>query len=210
MLTLLDIGDLLGTFVFAITGAIAAAEKRLDFGGFLILAFITAVGGGTIRDVLLDRGGVFWADRPQYLGLCALAALLVFFAGSRVGKLRNTLLWGDAFGLALFSVIGAGIALEAGAGTVMAIMMGVLTCCGGGILREVIRNEVPIILQRDIYISAALAGSTTFVLLMGAGLPALVSGLIGGVVTFGLRAAGIVWKLSLPVYGGTRGPGAIA
>lgn len=198
--TLITLGDYLGTFVFAIAGALAAAQKRLDIGGFVLLAFVTGVGGGTLRDVLLDRPGVFWAREPIYIALCVAGAVLTWFAVERIGSYRRLLLWSDALGLALFAVIGAGIALSEGAKPVVAALMGAVTATGGGVIRDIIRNELPLILHRDVYITAALIGASTTVLLVKAELPPSLVVAGGFVVGFALRAAAIVWGLNLPAY----------
>ena len=136
---LIEYGDYFGTLVFAITGGLAAAEKKLDFGGFFLLAFLTGVGGGTVRDVILDRGPVFWADQPIYVVLCLTGAAIAFIAGERVGRRRRLLVWSDAVGLAIFSVIGAAIALELNFRPITAVLMGTLTATGGGLIRDVVR-----------------------------------------------------------------------
>jgi uncharacterized membrane protein YeiH len=200
METLVLIGDYFGTFVFALTGGLAAAEKRLDLGGFALLAFLTGVGGGTLRDLILARGVVFWAEEPTYVVLCLLGAVVAFVGGRRLPALRSTLVWADALGLALFAVIGTGIALQHDARTLPAILMGILTAAGGGVLREVVRNELPLILHRDLYMSAALAGSVSMIALVRLDAPpwAIVGG--GFAVGFGTRAAGILFDLHLPVF----------
>ncbi|MGP1257268.1 MAG: trimeric intracellular cation channel family protein [Kiloniellales bacterium] len=200
MNTLLVTGDYLGTLVFAIAGALAAAQKRLDFGGFVLLAFVTGVGGGTLRDVLLNRPGVFWAREPFYIAICVAGAAITWFGAERVGSYKRLLLWFDALGLALFAVIGAGIALNEGARPVVAAMMGAVTATGGGVIRDIIRNELPIVLHRDVYITAALLGASTTVLLFEAGAPVPIIAAGGFAIGFALRAAAIVWGLNLPVY----------
>jgi uncharacterized membrane protein YeiH len=189
--------DWICTAVFAITGALAAVEKRMDLGGALLLAFITGTGGGTLRDLLLDRE-VFWFASHTPIYLCAAAAIVTFFATRSVSKLKRAILWIDAIGLALFSTAGATIALNAGADPVICVLMGACSATGGGIIREVVRNEIPIVLQRDIYITAALAGATVLVLLDRAGLDLRLANLLGAAVAFALRAAGIAFNLSLP------------
>jgi uncharacterized membrane protein YeiH len=200
---LLQIGDYIGTFVFGLTGALAAAEKRLDLGGFVLLACVTGVGGGTMRDVLLDRDAVFWAVTPLYLLLCTAAAVVVFVWGGRVRRVHRALLWADAAGLALFAVIGAGIAIQTDARPAIAVVMGTLTATGGGLLRDVLRNQLPLVLHREIYVTAAFAGSLVFVLLDMFDAPWSLAAAAGGAAAFALRAAGILFDLHMPV----RGPG---
>jgi uncharacterized membrane protein YeiH len=198
---LIQIGDLLGTFVFALTGGLAAAEKRLDLGGFFLLAFVTGVGGGTMRDIILQRDGVFWADQPVYIAICLAGAIATFYFGPSVERRGRAILWADGVGLAVFAVIGSATALEMDARPITAILMGALTATGGGILREIIRNELPIILHREIYLTAAILGSVTHVALSRVGAPDWASMGAGITIAFGLRALGIARNLSLPIYG---------
>jgi len=201
---LIQIGDYLGTLVFAIAGALAAAEKRLDIGGFFLLAFVTGVGGGTLRDIILGRGEVFWADQPIYILLSMLGAAIVFRFGPSVERKRRALLWADAVGLAVFAVIGAATATELGARPITSMLMGVLTATGGGVIREIIRNELPIVLRREIYLTAALAGSVAYVVLDGFEMPRWVSMGAGIVAAFLLRALGMTRNVHLPVYGAAK------
>lgn len=194
------IGDYLGTFAFALTGGLAAAEKRLALGGFFLLAFVTGVGGGTARDLILGREKVFWTDQPVYALICFAAALITFFWAARIERRHAALVWGDAAGLAVFAVIGAAITVIEGYGALTAVLMGALTATGGGVIRDVIRNELPLVLHREIYVSAAIAGALGFVLLRGLGAPAPVT-VVGAVaLAFALRALGILFDLHPPVY----------
>ncbi|MBX3315240.1 MAG: trimeric intracellular cation channel family protein [Phycisphaeraceae bacterium] len=197
---LIQIGDYLGTLVFAIAGGLAAAEKRLDIGGFFLLAFVTGVGGGTLRDIILARGEVFWADQPVYILLSMLGAAIAFRFGPSVERKRRALLWADAVGLALFAVIGAATATQLGARPITATLMGALTATGGGVIREIIRNEMPIILQREIYLTAALAGSAAYVALDALHAPEWACLGTGIAIAFALRALGMTRNLNLPAY----------
>lgn len=199
-MTPLQIGDYAGTFVFAVTGALAAAEKRLDIGGFILLGFVTGVGGGTLRDLLLARGVVFWATDPAYILICAAASIATFFAAERFSSRRRLLIWADALGLALFSAIGAGIAWGMGSKPIVAVLMGALTAAGGGVIRDIIRNELPIVLHKEIYVTAALGGAAAFVGLAAWGLPKPAPMLGAIAVAFSLRALGIVLDWHLPPF----------
>jgi uncharacterized membrane protein YeiH len=198
---LIEYGDYFGTLVFAITGGLAAAEKKLDFGGFFLLAFLTGVGGGTVRDLVLDHGPVFWTERPVYVLLCLAGAVVVYVAGERVGQRRRVLVWCDAVGLAVFSVIGAGIALQLEFRPITAVLMGALTATGGGLIRDVVRNELPLMLYREVYMTAAAAGAAVMVGLDGIAAPTPVAMGAGASLAFALRAAGIGFDLHLPTYG---------
>lgn len=166
----------------------------------MVIAIVTAIGGGTLRDLLLGATPVFWVRDPAYVAIAALAALVVLAAARQLGRRRSALLVADAFGLALFSVLGAREAVGAGAEPAIAVVMGVLTAVAGGLMRDILCAEVPLILRREIYATAALAGAGMFVALTlaGAGRDAALWG--GVAVGLGLRLAAIRWGFSLPVF----------
>ncbi|MCC6321271.1 MAG: trimeric intracellular cation channel family protein [Phycisphaerales bacterium] len=198
---IIQFGDYAGTAVFALSGGLAAAQKRLDIAGFVLLAFVTAVGGGTMRDLLLDRGEVFWVREPLYVILGVAPGVLVYFAADRVRSRERAIIWADAVGLAVFAVIGTGIAMQQQVSSLTAVLMGVLTASGGGVLRDVVRNEVPLLLKRELYAVAALAGSAVMVGSTRAADAAPGVAVAGGLlVAFGVRAAGIIWRLHLPAF----------
>ncbi len=177
-----------------------ASRKQLDIVGFALIAAVTGFGGGTLRDLLLGRTPIFWLRAPDLLGLCAAVALLVFVFAPRLESRFRALLWADAVGMALFAVLGAEIALLAGASPWAAVLLGVVTATAGGILRDIICNEVPLILRREIYATAAAAGAAAFVLLRVEGIwrePALAAG-IG--TAFAIRALALWRGWSLPAY----------
>jgi uncharacterized membrane protein YeiH len=192
--------DWIGIAAFAASGALVASRKQMDAVGFMLIACVTGFGGGTMRDLLLGRTPLFWLQRPELLAIAAGGALVVFFLAHLVESRFRALLWVDAIGMALYAVVGAEIALIAGADPWAAVLLGVVTATAGGILRDVICNELPLILRREIYITAAAAAAVTYVALRLAPLPrdvALVSGILIG---FAIRAAAIVKGWSLPAY----------
>ena len=197
--------DWLGVVVFAISGALVASRKQMDIVGFALLGTVTGIGGGTLRDVLLDRGPVFWVQEPAYLIVCVIVSGLVFVTAHIPQSRYRVLLWFDALGLALFAVTGAERALLAGAGPVVAVAMGVVTATFGGIIRDVLGNESPVVLSREVYVTAALIGAIVFVGLTGLGLPrevALGGGLIAGLLVRGTA----LWRgWSLPRYRERKG-----
>jgi uncharacterized membrane protein YeiH len=192
--------DWFGIVVFATTGALVASRKEMDIFGFALLATAAGIGGGTLRDVLLGQLPVFWVQQPAYLLVCVGVAAVLFFT-AHISQSRLTLvLWLDAIGLALFAVTGAEKALLAGAGPVVAVTMGVMTATFGGIIRDILGGETPVILSREIYVTAALLAALVFVAALALGLThpmALVSGFAAGLV---LRAAALTWGWSLPRY----------
>jgi len=189
-----------GIAVFAISGALVASRKQMDAVGFMLIACVTGFGGGTLRDLLLGRTPVFWLQRPDLLAIAAVSGLLVFLTAHLVESRFKTLLWADAVGLALFSVLGAEVALIAGADPWAAVLLGVVTAIGGGILRDMICNELPLILRREIYITAAAVGAVTYVLLRLAPLPRDIAVPAGILLGFVIRAAAIRFGWSLPSY----------
>jgi uncharacterized membrane protein YeiH len=198
---LLHLLDLIGVAVFAISGALAAARRGLDLLGILVLASATAVGGGTIRDVLLDRHPIFWLADPAYVSVIVAAALATVAYTRWRPPPRASLLVADALGLALFSVVGAQIAEAAGLPAVSGILLGTVTGTAGGALRDVLAAEVPLILRRgNLYASAAIAGTTTYFLLQRVDVERGAASIIGMAVCAALRFAAIWWGLKLPVF----------
>lgn len=196
--------DLFGVAAFAASGALKASSKRMDVFGFVLIATATGIGGGTLRDLLLGVRPVFWIDKPEYLAVCVATAVLGFFVAHRLHSRQSWLLWADAVGLATFSVLGAEVALVAGAPASVAVLMGLITATFGGILRDVLCAESPLILHREIYATAAAAGSLVYVVADAVSVPDVAAMLVSFAVAFGARAAGILFGLSLPTYGGTR------
>ncbi|MEM6513285.1 MAG: trimeric intracellular cation channel family protein [Pseudomonadota bacterium] len=199
-MNILLIVEILGTAAFAVSGALAASRKNMDLFGFCVLALIPAVGGGTLRDLILDRSPVFWVESPWYVGIAVVASLAVFFRTFKPGGRMRLLIWADAVGLALFATLGTEISLAAGTGPIVAVMLGVITGVAGGMVRDVICNEIPLVLTGDIYATAAFVAGTAFVLADLAGLsrdPSLVVAVIAG---FAVRAAGIQFRWSLPTF----------
>jgi uncharacterized membrane protein YeiH len=192
--------DLFGVAVFAASGVIAAGRKRFDLLGVAVIAAVTAVGGGTIRDVLLDRHPVFWISDPTYL-FVILAAVAISILYSRFRRLPPaSLVVADAAGLALFSIIGAQIAEERNLPGVIVVIMGAITGTAGGLLRDVLCGEIPLVLrQTDLYATAALAGAAVYLMLQDFGLERLAAALAGIAVAACLRLAAIFWSLRLPV-----------
>ncbi len=195
--------DYLGVAAFAASGALVASRKQMDIVGFTLLAVVTGIGGGTLRDLLLGLP-VFWLERPVYLVICAVIAAAAFFTAHLPASRYKMLLWCDAAGLALFAVVGAETALIAGASPLVALLMGVITATFGGVIRDVLGAEEPVILSREIYATAALAGAGTFVLIdaLDAALGLARDGalVIALVVGFGIRGFAIARGWSLPRY----------
>ncbi len=198
-MTFVQLLDLVGVAVFAVSGALAAVRKRLDLLGVVVIAMVTAIGGGTTRDLLLDRA-IFWTTQPRYLYVILISALLTVFWTRRFKPPDRALAIADALGLALFSISGAQIAERLGVAPVPAFVMGVLTACAGGIIRDVLANEPSILMRPELYVTAAALASGLFVILAIAGAPAALAALVAGLAGFSLRAAAIARGLKLPAY----------
>ncbi len=195
---LITVISVLGLGAFTISGVIEAKRKDMDIVGAAAVAFITAVGGGTVRDVLLGRYPIFWVDDQRYaIGIFGLAAISFFsLRSARIAS--SAILIPDALGLGLFTVTGASYALAAHASMVIASLMGVITGIFGGVLRDVVCNEIPAVFARtQLYATCALAGAWTFLLLDRAGAGAGVALTAGALATFLLRLAALRLDLRL-------------
>lgn len=193
--------DLAGTFVFALSGATAGVRRRLDLFGVLVLSFVAANFGGIVRDVLIGAVPPAAISDWRYLGVSVLAGLITFWWAPSIERLSNPVRLFDAAGLALFAVVGANKALAHGLDPVMASLLGMLSGIGGGIMRDVLLNEVPLVLRADLYAVAALAGAAAVVIGDRLGLPTTAAMGVGAVLCFALRVAAIHYGWGLPVAG---------
>lgn len=193
--------DFASVFVFALTGALTASRAQLDLIGFAFLANLTAVGGGTVRDLLLGRNPVFWIETPAYVAFATVAAVLVFFTAHRFDSRNNLLLWLDAVALSVAVSAGVGVAQSLDQPFVIVTLMGVITGTMGGMMRDIVANKVPLVLkQGELYVSAAFAGAIAALVTEQmiespvASLGACIS------VTLLLRAGSIAFGWRLPTY----------
>jgi uncharacterized membrane protein YeiH len=193
--------------VCAISGALAAAGKRLDLFGVIVLAVVTAVGGGTIRDLCLGAKPVFWIENPAYILIATITALATFVIARFWTVPQRGLLIADAFGLALFTIAGTEKSLLFQSSGVIAVMLGVITGVAGGVLRDVLRREVPLVFQPAIYLyaTAAFCGAAAFVTLQKFLPDSPANRLIAMTLVLGLRLAAMWWKLRLPVFRSREG-----
>ena len=192
--------QLLGAAVFAASGALAAGRRRMDVLGVLVIAIVTAIGGGTIRDVLLDRHPVFWIEDPSHLVVSVLAAALTLVYARFRRPPSHSLAIADALGLALFTISGARIAQSEQVGAIVVVLMGTMTGVAGGVIRDVLSAEIPLIFRKgELYATAAIAGVTLYLVCEVAGMPRQVAALVGMAAIATLRLAAILWGLHLPV-----------
>lgn len=196
---LLFFAGLFGIAVFAISGALAAAEKELDILGFILFATVTGIGGGTVRDLILGVE-VAWVANPIDLHTCIIAAIVTYFAAGQIIKIQRLLVWMDAIGLALFSVLGTAKAYHLGVDPLVAIAMGMITPTFGSIIRDILLDRSPVLLQPEIYVSAAITGSVSYLVFNSLwGNPNL-STILAISCAFLVRAAAIIFDLRLPKF----------
>lgn len=198
-MNLLQLLDYAGVAVFAATGALAASRKQLDIVGFLFLAAVTGIGGGTFRDLILDVP-VFWVLDHAYVLVCAVIGIIVFFAAHRLESRYKLLLWLDALGMSAYSALGAAKGMASTGSPVVAMVMGMLTATFGGILRDLLTGEPSVLLRPEIYVTAALAGAAVFTIADLGGLPDLAAALLAFVAAFIIRGGALRFGWSFPTY----------
>lgn len=193
-----------GVAVSALSGVLAAKNKRVDLFGVIVLALVTALGGGTVRDIVLGATPVFWIGQPPFVVNGIVTAVVTFFVARRFQMPPQVLIVADAIGLAMFNVIGAAKGLSCGSGPVNAVLLGTITGVAGGILRDVLVGEIPLVFRQQIYLyaTAAVMGGTLFVILEFITPGHSANRLAGVGLTLILRLAAIQWKLSLPEFKG--------
>lgn len=198
--------ELAGVAVFAASGSLTAARQRLDIFGFALVAAVTGVGGGTLRDLLLGIKPVIWIGDPAYILVCVAIAIVMFFTAQHVAKGEKALLWADALGLSLFCVLGTERALAHGASGFVAVTMGVMSACFGGIVRDVLCAQVPLIMRKEIYATAAALAAAAYLLATAAGIDERLAAGLSMALCFAVRGAAILRGWSLPPHPGLPPP----
>lgn len=199
-MNLLGYLDYAGVAVFAATGALSASRKQVDLVGFMFLAAVTGMGGGTLRDIILARGPVFWVLNPTYVLVCIAVAVLVFFTAHLFESRYRLLLWLDAFGLAAYSVMGAAKGLAATGSITVAVVMGTMTATFGGILRDLLAGEPSVLMRPELYITCAMAGACVFTGAHYVGAPLFVSSACGFLTALGIRSGALWFGWTIPPY----------
>jgi uncharacterized membrane protein YeiH len=199
-MSLVQVFSLIGVAVFAASGALAAVRRSLDPVGVLVLAIVTATGGGTLRDVLMDRHPIFWISSPWFIGVSALAALATWLWIRKFPPPERALQYADALGLAFFSIAGAQIAQAGGLAPFAATIMAAITGCAGGLIRDVLVAEIPLVFrQSELYVTACVAGVVLYFALAALRLPIELASILGMATIAGIRLASIRWSITLPV-----------
>jgi uncharacterized membrane protein YeiH len=191
--------DYAGVAVFAATGALAASRKELDIIGFVFMACVTGTGGGTLRDLILGVP-VFWTVNQDYILVCAAVAVIVYFTAHLIESRYKLLLWLDAIGLAAYCVFGAYKGLIVTGSATVAIVTGVMTATFGGIVRDIASQEPSVLLRPEIYVTAALAGASTFTVLAILGLTMPLAAILGALAAFAVRGGALWFGWTFPPY----------
>lgn len=200
-MTALSFLDFASVFVFALTGALVASRAQLDIVGFAFIACLTAVGGGTLRDLLLNRETVFWIAEPNYILVACAAAVVVFFAAPSLESRYRVLLWLDSIALGLAVATGTGVAMSLGHHPVIVVLMGICTGCFGGLMRDVVCNEVPLLLKEgEIYATAAFFGASAALAAEAFETPTAITLFLCAGVTWLLRAGSLQFGWRIPGY----------
>lgn len=199
-MTLLGFLDYAGVAVFAATGALAASRKQLDFIGFMFLAAVTGIGGGTLRDLVLGRAPVFWVLNPTFILVCVSVAVLVFFTAHLFESRYRLLIWLDAIGLSAYCVMGAAKGLAATGSPTVAIVTGTLTATFGGVLRDLLAGEPSVLLRPEVYITCALAGACVFTAVNAMGFPLYAASAAGVATAFAIRSGALIFGWTFPRY----------
>jgi uncharacterized membrane protein YeiH len=199
MRELIYVLDLFGVAIFAITGSLAAGKKRMDLFGVVVLATVTALGGGTVRDMILDIGPAFWVTNPTYLIVVVTTAITTFLLVRIKTFPTKALIVADAIGLAVFTIVGTEKAINTGVSGSICVVMGVTTGVFGGMVRDVLAGEIPLILRREIYATASLCGAIVFYIIFATLEFETLAVFVSFFVILILRFAAIKWNISLPI-----------
>ena len=190
--------DIFGTFVFAVSGALVASDKKFDLFGVLIIAFVTAVGGGMLRDVLMDAHPINWIGDLNYLYTIFAAVILTFLFKSKIAYLSKTLFLFDTIGISVFTLLGLEKGLTFNLHPIIALIMGMISGVFGGVLRDVLTNKVPLIFEKEIYASACLVGGISYLILNHFKFPENIIFILSGAIIVVIRVVAVKFHLQLP------------
>ena len=190
--------DIFGTFVFAVSGALVASDKKFDLFRVLIIAFVTAVGGGMLRDVLMDAHPINWIGDLNYLYTIFAAVILTFLFKSKIAYLSKTLFLFDTIGISVFTLLGLEKGLTFNLHPIIALIMGMISAVFGGVLRDVLTNKVPLIFEKEIYASACLVGGISYLILNHFKFPENIIFILSGAIIVVIRVVAVKFHLQLP------------
>jgi uncharacterized membrane protein YeiH len=198
-MTLLYVFDLIGTFVFAISGVLISSQNRFDFFGASVIAFVTAIGGGTLRDVLLGYHPISWIENTTYIYVISLAIISSALLKPYILKISKTLFLFDTIGISVFTIIGVQKAYAFGVPPIIAVIMGTITAVFGGVLRDVLCNEQPLIFRKEIYATPCILGGTFFLVLLNFNVSTSLATIITSIFIIGIRLLAVKKNWALPI-----------
>ncbi|MCA0931965.1 trimeric intracellular cation channel family protein [Lutimonas saemankumensis] len=199
-MTIFDFLDLLGTAAFAISGALFAIKKRMDTFGVLIIAFVTAVGGGTLRDILINADRITWMNDLNYIYVILFSVIFAIIFRKKIGYLSKSLFLFDTIGLGIFTIIGTEIGLQNEFHGVICVSLGMITATFGGVIRDTLSNEIPLIFQKEIYATACIIGATTYLILNNYQIDRDLIHILTTIMVIAVRLIAVRFKLQLPTF----------
>lgn len=190
--------DILGTIAFAISGVLVALNKRMDAFGILIIAFVTAVGGGTLRDILIGETPVSWMKDMMFIYVIILSTIFAVVFRNKIDYLRKSLFLFDTIGIGLYTVVGVEKGISAGLHPIICIFLGTMSACFGGVIRDILCNEIPVIFRKEVYATACILGGATYFLVIKLPIASDFVFVIAGAVVITVRLFAVKFKISLP------------
>lgn len=199
-MSLFNIIDILGTAAFAISGALSAMNRRLDLFGIFIIAFVTAIGGGTLRDVLIGNTPVTWMQNTFYLYLIGFASLLAIIFRNKLNYLKRSLFLFDTIGLGVFTIVGVETGIRVNLEPIVCVALGAMTGCFGGVIRDILCNEIPVIFRKEIYATASLLGGAIYMLLYSFAVDSNIIYVVTTLIIIIIRLLVVKYQVSLPLF----------
>ncbi|QYA26879.1 trimeric intracellular cation channel family protein [Gramella sp. MT6] len=199
-LSLFNILDVLGTIAFAISGALSAMNRRLDIFGIFIIAFVTAIGGGTIRDVLIGNTPVTWMENVVYVYLIGVVTIFAIIFRNKLNYLKKSLFLFDTIGLGVFTITGVETGIQNGLDPILSVALGAMTGTFGGVIRDILCNEIPVIFRKEIYATACLIGAMAYIILYNMNVDADIIYLVTTLTVISIRLVVVKYHLTLPSF----------
>jgi len=199
-MSLFDILDLLGTIAFAVSGALIAMNKKFDPFGVFIIAFVTAVGGGTLRDVLIGKEPVSWMQQTYYVYTILITVVLTIIFRKKIRHLSKSMFLFDTIGLGVFTIIGTEMGIQANFKPIISVALGTMSAAFGGVLRDILCNQIPVIFRKEIYATAAIAGALTYLVLHEIGVNSSIIYVSTTSIVIAIRLVAVKFHLSLPTF----------
>ena len=199
-MNLFNIIDILGTAAFAISGALSAMNRKLDLFGIFIIAFVTAIGGGTLRDVLIGNTPVTWMQNTFYLYLIGFASLLAIIFRNKLNYLKRSLFLFDTIGLGVFTIVGVETGIRVNLEPIVCVALGAMTGCFGGVIRDILCNEIPVIFRKEIYATISLLGGTIYMLLYSFSVDSNIIYVVTTLIIIIIRLLVVKYQVSLPLF----------